>query len=308
MAQPILTLKRQTYFRRKRALVAVSRMPRQLPMDQHRHEFFEIAVVLSGSALHVIGGRRHRLETGDVVFLDPGHAHGYEETRSLNLLNILVRADALARIGREMTDRPGYHALFSLAPVRKARGFPPRLRLSVADLEQIEEWAARIEEEERRPGSRTGLLEEAYLTLIIDVLSQKYGHSLRRGPVKLTEPGAPFRLQARLGRILSWIEINLARPLYVSELAARAGMSERTFHRAFRAVTGTSPHTHILRARLSRAAQRLIDKALDESITETAQACGFDDSNYFSRAFRHFSGMSPRDYRRRQKAGAELRS
>ena len=33
------------------------------------------------------------------------------------------------------------------------------------------------------------------------------------------------------------------------------------------------------------------------SITETALCCGFSDAGYYSRMFKRYTGMSPRDYR-----------
>ena len=302
MPQPII-LSRRDYFSGPHAAVTVRRELRQPPMGQHRHEFFEIAVILSGTGIHVTGGFRHRLEAGDVLFLDRRRAHGYEETRSLNLLNIMVRDDVLSRIGRELGKRPGFHELFSLEPHPRRDGYNRRLRLAASELEQIGEWAARIEEEARtatpRRGLRSGsLLQEAYLTLIIDVLSRKAGRrtaSASRAPGGRTAPG--------LGRVLSWIETALDRPLPVAELAARAGMSIRTFHRAFRAATGRTPRAYLIAARLTRAAEQLAHAQAGETVTATALDCGFGDSNYFSRSFRRFAGMSPSAYRAAQQKG-----
>lgn len=292
------TLTRRDWFRDPAASVAVRREVRQVPFGQHRHEFFEIAVILAGAGVHATGGFRHRLTAGDVLFLDPRRAHGYEEPRNLHLLNIMIPADTLARIGRELAGRPGFHALFSVEAPRKG-SYDRRLRLAPPELEQIGEWAARIEEEEAAvSGSRRGrgprggrLLQEAYLTLIVDVLSRKTGRPAR-GPVS-----APSRPAAAMGRVLGWIESGLARPLGVPELAARAGMSLRTFHRAFRSATGRSPGDYIATARLERAADRLVHGPAGETVTEAAFACGFDDGNYFSRAFRRFAGETPTAYR-----------
>ena len=305
MPQPII-LSRRDYFSGPHAAVTVRRELRQPPMGQHRHEFFEIAVILSGTGIHVTGGFRHRLEAGDVLFLDRRRAHGYEETRSLNLLNIMVRDDVLSRIGRELGKRPGFHELFSLEPNPRRDGYNRRLRLASSELEQIGEWAARIEEEARagtpRRSLRGGsLLQEAYLTLIIDVLSHKAG---RRMASAASAPHAPGRRAGPgLGRVLSWIETALDRPLPVAELAARAGMSIRTFHRAFRAATGRTPRAYLIAARLTRAAEHLAHAQTGETVTATALDCGFGDSNYFSRSFRRFAGMSPSAYRAAQQKG-----
>ena len=36
----------------------------------------------------------------------------------------------------------------------------------------------------------------------------------------------------------------------------------------------------------------------DMSITQIAENCGFDDSNYFGDCFKKIKGMSPREYRK----------
>ncbi len=301
VSRKIAIFSRRVYFSNRHSPVTVYRIPRQTQLELHRHEFFEIAVILSGTGTHLTSSIRHRITEGDVLFLHPRTAHGYEDTRSLNLLNILIRKDALSRLGREWADQPGFHMLFTLRPTSGEAALKRRLHLSPSELEQIEEWAARLEEMgsgERIPRR----LEEAYLALIIDMLCRKYGKVVPREKEsdKSTTKNS-VRTSIRLGRLLSWIEASLACPLALSDLAAQAGMSERSLLRAFRSALGTSPHAYIRNLRLSRAAQRLADYP-DESITEIALACGFGDSNYFIRSFHQFSGMPPKQYRRNQRA------
>jgi AraC family transcriptional regulator len=66
--------------------------------------------------------------------------------------------------------------------------------------------------------------------------------------------------------------------------------------RTFSAITGTTPHQYILRARLRRAAVRV--RAEDTRILDIALDCGFDDLSNFNRAFRAEFGTSPLRYRR----------
>ncbi len=289
-----LTLRRATHFPDARARVAISRMVHQPPISQHLHEFSEIALILSGSGVHVTEGFRHELQAGDVLVISRRRAHGYEETSDLNLVNILFRDDVLPRIRRELGNLPGYHALFGAdgAARRKAVGYISRVRLTAPELAQLEDWAGRLEAETLQAQQGGYLLSEAYLTLIIGVLCRRHGHATfgRRGAAH------------PLGSVLSWLEKSLAEPLRVEDMAARAGMSARGFHRAFRALMGTSPIDYLLHLRLQRAAERL--RAPREPgrpaprIGEIAQACGFGDSNYFSRAFRQHHGQSPRQWRR----------
>ncbi|MEJ0000311.1 MAG: helix-turn-helix domain-containing protein [Verrucomicrobiota bacterium] len=282
-------LLRRQYFGDGRSRVAVVRQPRQLAIRQHRHEFLELAIVLSGEGTHVTGKLRHLLAAGDVLVISRHRPHGYEQPRGLNLLNILIREDALPRLARDLRHLPGYHSLFVLESLRwSQQTYASRLRLGAEDLAQVSEWANRLEEETLRPHQGGHVLAEAYLTLIMGLLVRCYGR-----PSRLAR-----KPESALGRTLSWIEAHLAEPLTVPLLARQAGMSVRSFHRHFRAATGHSPLHYILQQRLARAKESLAANPF-EPIAAVAARCGFDDSNYFSRVFRAHCGRSPRAFSRR---------
>jgi AraC-like DNA-binding protein len=57
-----------------------------------------------------------------------------------------------------------------------------------------------------------------------------------------------------------------------------------------------TPHQYLLRARLRRAAVRLVSE--EKKIAEIAFDSGFGDLSNFNRAFRNEFGMTPRMYRR----------
>lgn len=300
---PFTILNRSFLARRQR--LNIWRVQQQTTMGQHRHEFFEIVVVVSGKGTHVTGNYQHRLETGDVVILNPRRAHGYDNCVGLNIINILVRDDTLQRIGRSLGELPGYRALFRLESILwKKHEYSSHLRLNPAELKRIEEWVERIEEETSRGARAVNLLQEACLALIIDLLCRLYtrqhGHSTSRHSHSSGNA-------AHLNALLSWIQKHLDRPLRVSTLAEQAGMSERTFHRAFHSALQLTPQTYIAEARMHRATEMLSDAGNTLSITEIGLACGFNDSNYFTRCFHRHAGISPRLYRKKHCGTHSLR-
>jgi AraC-like DNA-binding protein len=285
----VFAFRRSDFFRDRRARVIIHREQNQPPIAQHRHEFIEIAIVLSGTGIHATGHFRHSLQAGNVLVIHNRRSHGYEQTQNLHLVNLLVRSDHLRRLSRRLRDVAGYRALFTLGSTHwQQQSYASYLRVSAAELSQIEEWVARVEEETRHGSEGGYLLAEAYLALIIGVLSRRYGrHSDLPPPENLFE------------RLSKWLQKNLGRHLTVTDMAREAGMSERTFYRAFRNSMGTPPVAYLHSLRLRRAAELLQQGTRAPRITEIAQACGFEDSNYFSRCFRKFSGMSPRQFRNR---------
>ncbi len=82
-------------------------------------------------------------------------------------------------------------------------------------------------------------------------------------------------------------------------LAAQAGISEVYMRQQFRQQMGTSPKQYILERRMDRARQLLSEGSL--GIAQIAAACGFSSPANFGVCFRRVTGMTPREYRQRNR-------
>jgi AraC family transcriptional regulator, transcriptional activator FtrA len=100
-----------------------------------------------------------------------------------------------------------------------------------------------------------------------------------------------------LSALLDKIRGRLTEPWRIADLARHAAMSERTFMRRFRAVTGSSPADWITRARVDRARELLESTALP--IDRVAHECGLGTPTTLRHHFRRKLGVSPATYRRR---------
>ncbi len=96
------------------------------------------------------------------------------------------------------------------------------------------------------------------------------------------------------GELIGWIMSNLHAPLDVASLAARASLSERTFHRRFVAATGETPARFIESARLD-AARMLLSRGT--SLKTVATRVGLAPAARFTEAFERRFGVSPRLFR-----------
>lgn len=88
---------------------------------------------------------------------------------------------------------------------------------------------------------------------------------------------------------------HLEEPLTVNDLAARAGMSPRSFARHFSATTGTTPQRWLITQRLA-AAQKLLERT-DHPVPEVARRAGFGSEVTMRQHFATHLATSPRDYR-----------
>lgn len=102
----------------------------------------------------------------------------------------------------------------------------------------------------------------------------------------------------RMNQVLTYIKLNLKRPLTLEELAQTASFSPYHFHRVFTSVIGESPAAYTRKMRVEKAASLLVSRPR-MSMTEIALECGFSSSSQFAKAFKAIKGMSASSYRSR---------
>ncbi|MEU1408665.1 helix-turn-helix domain-containing protein [Streptomyces sp. NPDC005728] len=95
--------------------------------------------------------------------------------------------------------------------------------------------------------------------------------------------------------VLTWIEEHLGQDLSLETMAARSGLSERTFSRRFHEQTGTTPLQWLLRARVRRA-QYLLETT-DDTVERVADQAGFGSPTAFRERFKRVTGTTPHGYR-----------
>jgi transcriptional regulator GlxA family with amidase domain len=106
-------------------------------------------------------------------------------------------------------------------------------------------------------------------------------------------------------RSVRTIEQSPDEELTLTDLARAAKLSPFHFLRTFQDLTGVTPHQYVMRARLRRAATRLILEP--DRILDVALASGFGDVSNFNRAFRSEFASNPRAYRVRFGRAAKQR-
>jgi transcriptional regulator GlxA family with amidase domain len=101
--------------------------------------------------------------------------------------------------------------------------------------------------------------------------------------------------QPKLQEIVALMEANLEEPIDLDELAVYVAVSRRQLERLFQKYLHCSPSRYYLKLRLIRARQLL--KQTPMSIIEVASVCGFVSTPHFSKCYREYFGIPPRDER-----------
>lgn len=100
-----------------------------------------------------------------------------------------------------------------------------------------------------------------------------------------------------MSAVMEHIERRYHEPVTVEELAELVHLSVSQFERRFKNLFQVTPMKYLVRYRISRACQLLVNG--NTKITGIAAETGFYDHSHFIRQFTNAVGISPSEYRRR---------
>ena len=112
-----------------------------------------------------------------------------------------------------------------------------------------------------------------------------------RPAISMSEPENAF-----IQKVRSIIQTHLDDATFgVDQLCHKIAMSNSQLYRKLKAQIGLSAHELLQSIRLSHAKSLL--KSTDDTISQIAYQCGFNDPEYFSKVFKKEMGCSPTEFR-----------
>lgn len=250
----------------------------------HKHDFYEIVVVFKGEGKHIMGCDERPVFPNAVIVVPPNCKHCFTDFQKLTLLNFMfsneLLQDFISKVPGLATIE-GFQKMFSSDDLNE--GF-----FCFTDdrtMAQLEELVSRIMHEQQDGNASfhpmiVALLLEAVILLTRNILNI---------------PIARAADMQRLTSLISYLEKNYQKEIKLHDMAALVHMSISNFSRIFKRCMGLSPFQYVLSLRLKRAEELLLHSQY--SISEIANLCGFQDSNYFSRRFTAQFSCSPKKYR-----------
>nr|WP_294493020.1 AraC family transcriptional regulator [uncultured Mediterraneibacter sp.] len=122
----------------------------------------------------------------------------------------------------------------------------------------------------------------------------------------LTRSAASVRLASNgkvrdfyIKEALNYIEQSFQNDISIEEIASFCGLNRTYFGRIFKETVGKSPQQFLLSYRMAKAAELL--KLTSLSVRDIGNAVGYPNQLHFSRAFKNVYGMSPREWRNKNR-------
>jgi AraC family transcriptional regulator len=231
--------------------------------------FALLQCTISGSGNLRYEHRRLTVRAGQTMLLRFPHDNRYWLGRNdhWEFFWLCLNGREVLRVWREIIDAHGPLVTLKPATTERLAG----LCLSV------------LNGEANRPAGASSIAYAVAMHLADELLSWGEGRSSSDRP-------------AAIERAVSLCQTRTEERLDVERLAKAAGYSRYHFSRLFAAHEGMSPARYVMSLKMEEAARQLQMDGV--SIKEVASKCGFEDPNYFSKVFRRFYGISPRDFRR----------
>lgn len=130
-------------------------------------------------------------------------------------------------------------------------------------------------------------------SLLLKLFSQLYRENYIFTSKKNQNSG---RQTQNIIKLLDWIEENLYDTITLEKLSEVSGLNEKYICRIFKKYTSKSPISYINEMRIEAACHEM--KVNGSSVTQAAYDCGFNDLSYFSKVFKLYKGISPKDYKK----------
>lgn len=242
----------------------------------HQHAHYELSCIRCRSMYYQEGsdGVIHRLNADDGywVLIPPGFEHrriSHEDDTVI--FGLAVRLSPDSHLARSLAGR--IHILSGQQTV-------PRL---------TEFWQVLSSQERFKAEHLRWLL----TGILLKLFAENYPNLLGETPLALPKNNA-------MEAVDIYIDENLGEEISVGQLAEVAKVSRRQLYRLFEQKHGEPVNENIIRRRLQRAAERLINT--DLPVKEIAELSGFRNLSYFSRQFKEHFILSPARYRKQRGA------
>jgi AraC family transcriptional activator of pobA len=249
----------------------------QIRLHRH-HGLMQWLYLQGGQARAALDGRFHDLPPGCLVAVPQMCAHGFQFAPDAQGYVVTLGYPLVKRLEQ------------GLQGVVHLPGQPRVLRVGAADrgpLDAAFGWLHADYQAKRE--HRDGLI-EAMLTGILVWLSRQLAVEAGAGAAQPVEPA-----RRHFAAFSDMIEAHYLKPWSVARYAAHIGVTPAHLNVLCRAVVGLPALSLIHQRRMLEAKRMLVYTSM--TVSNVADALGFNDPAYFTRFFRRLAGVSPREFR-----------
>ena len=246
----------------------------------HQHSYFELIYVLQGSAIRKMTDAQIPVSAGDYYVSNPLSAHGYEDTQEFEIISCLFLPETC---DTALKDCPSISGLLS----NKILRFGVAVDMPIADrvFHDTDGSVRRLfkKMEQEYADQATGY-EEMLRCYLIEAL------------VRAVRACETLSSHDAVTATMEYLKAHYKEPLSLAVLSPLVGYTPQYLSSLFSRTVGISIQEFLQRLRIEEACKLLAQTQLPTA--EIAAAVGYQDTRHFSKLFRRFQGISPKEYRK----------
>lgn len=251
---------------------------------QHFHSFFEIMILISPHACHLIEGIPYSIRSGDLVLLRPSVLHRSEYPKgapSQRLIISFLYPPALWDMAE--TYQKLFEPFYSSLPIFR---FPSQQKKLINEkLNRIYRYSFQDEDQDLK-------------TLMVHQMFVDFLYTLKQLAPYNTYTNEPLTDEAsqKIYTIANYIHSHYSQELTLDSLSREFYISPYYLSHQFREVTGYTLTQYIQMTRIRNVQYLLLNSK--KKISVLAEECGFTSFSQFNRIFQKYCKQSPSEYRK----------
>ena len=248
-------------------------------MSSHLHSEIEIIRILKGTLKIRLNNNDYAACAGDVLFVNSETVHGaFPEDCVYECIVFHIDFLSIDDYGwRFFVERILNHEYLICEYITKDNELTKAVNLVFESMKN------------KSPG---------YKFLVVGALYRLFGHIIDNHLYRQVD-GSEIthdKNSPKLKKVLSFIRSNYDRQITLDDMAEAAGMSPKYFCYFFRNMTSKTPVEYLNNYRIEKSSRKLLNT--EQSVTDIAFSCGFNDLSYFIKTFKEQKGVTPSKFRK----------
>lgn len=250
----------------------------------HAHSYYELFYLTQGECNFFLHNNTYLMTAGTLVFVPIDALHkttytgkGINERIAIEFSPEFIR-DIIDDIGVKAFDSKMNYKFFTI-PTQ----FKP----------MVNQITGQLLKEKGNSDIYSRGINRSYLHQLI-LLLLRHGNSNTISDNKLV--GSDMIYDESIQLAMDYINDNYNNPITLNEMADYLHLNASYFSKKFKQVNGFGFKEYLNTVRINTSEKLLLETKL--SMTEIAEQCGYETSNYFGDAFKKLNGVSPSEFRK----------
>ncbi|KIC94628.1 helix-turn-helix domain-containing protein [Flavihumibacter solisilvae] len=247
----------------------------------HRHDYFVIIWLKSGSGVHLIDLDKYDLQPGTVYCISPGQVHQLKSSGPVDGYVISFRPEFMALMDEnfELFFNAGLFSTYCQSPV---------IKIDPESATEMDDIAAKMIKEYSNYFLLRSQILRGYMKIFLIFLTRQFELA--------NEEESQSKNITLVKRFLSSVEKHYISKRMVTDYAGDLAVTPNYLNEVVKKITGYTASHHIQQRIILEAKRQVAYSNL--SMKEVAYQLGFDDIAHFSKFFKNASGQSFTDFRK----------